>query len=75
MTLASPNFSSEPDPMMDELREIRDEASALVSSMSTEEVVRFFAEKAKEAAEQNGMVLVPHPTFPHAKMLVSKSRL
>jgi hypothetical protein len=58
--------------MMDELREIRDQTSALISTMSTEEVVRFFPEKAQEAAEQNGMVLVPHPTFPHAKMLVSK---
>ena len=70
MTLT--NSFPEPDPMMDELREIRDTTGALISTMTSEEVVRFFAEKAEEVAEQSGMALVPHPTFPNALMLVSK---
>ena len=71
MRIADPSFP-EPDAMMDELREIRDAIGALISTMTSEEVVRFFAEKAKEVAEENGMTLVPHPTFPNAQMLIAK---
>lgn len=73
MNLVKPLPPPEPDPMMDELTQIRDEASALISGMTSEEVSRFFAEQAQEAAEQHGMCLVPHPTFPNALMLVSKT--
>ncbi len=65
-------WSPTPDPMMDELRAIRDEIGAEVQSMSIEQRLKHYQEKANEAAALIGKVFVPRPTVPFAQIMVSK---
>ena len=57
------------DPMMEELREIRDHISDVIADMSVEERVQWYHQQAIEAATSIGRVLVPHPTFPNAMVM------
>ncbi len=59
-----------PDPMMDELRAIRDELGRVTSAMSSEERIRFFQEQAKQAAALLGCRLQPHPTLRNTSLMV-----
>ena len=65
-------WSPTPDPMMDELRAIRDQIGVEVQSMTTEQRLKYYQEKANEAAALAGKVFVPHPTIPFAQIMVSK---
>ena len=58
-----------PDPMLDELRAIRDEISATVSRLPEQEQVEWYHEQARKAAEQAGCILIAHPTIPNAMMV------
>ena len=66
-------WNRRPDPMMEELRQIRDQIGAEVSQLNAEDRTRYYSEKTKEAAASIGMVLVPHPTIPFAQMMVPKA--
>ncbi len=71
MSLA-PDSSYKPsaDPMMEELREIRDLISQTISPLTSEERVRFFYENAKAIAASLGRELRPHPSIPNAQIMV-----
>lgn len=71
MSLA--NFESKSDPMMEELRDIREQINLTVSELTPEERVRWFNLKAEEALAKRGKVLVPHLTIPNAWSMVSKT--
>ena len=62
--------SHQPDPMMEELRQVRDEISATISELSSEERINFHRQNARKAAALRGKILVPHPSIRFAKVLV-----
>ncbi len=65
-------WTPRPDPMMDELREIRDQISRDVEGMTSAEKLAYYRKGAEEAAALIGKVLVPHPTKPFTQIFVDK---
>ena len=65
-----PGSSSSADPVMEELRGIRDELSRVTSVMTSDERVRFYREQADEIAASLGMEYRLHPTLPNARILI-----
>jgi hypothetical protein len=63
------------DPMMEELRKIRDSIGDETSKMSNEEALGWYRHRAEKAAATLGRVLVAHPTIPHAKIMVPQEEL
>lgn len=61
-----------PDPMMDELQQIRDEMSAHLLTLEPEERPLWFRQEADKAAGSAGFVLLPHPTIPNCRQMVRK---
>lgn len=58
------------DPMMDELRKIRDSIGEKTSMMSNDEALGWYRNQADEAAASLGCVLMAHPTIPNARIMV-----
>ena len=67
-------WSPTPDPMMDELRAIRDEIGAEVQSMSIEQRLKHYQEKANEAAALIGKSLFLARLFHSLKLWSQKSQ-
>jgi hypothetical protein len=65
-------WTPRPDPMMDEIREIRDQISQEVEGLSTVDMLEYYRQGASEAAELIGKVLMPHPSKPFTEVLVKK---
>jgi hypothetical protein len=65
-------WTPRPDPMMDELREIRDQISQEVEGLSMADMLEYYRQGASEAAELIGKVLVPHASKPFTEVLVDK---
>lgn len=61
-----------PDPMMQELRDIRADIARDTHGMSHEERSEWFAERAKAAVAALGYELHPHPDRPRGSKLVKK---
>ncbi len=53
-----------PDPMLDELRAIRDEIGAYTATLSDSDFVQWYRNEADDCVKQIGYRLVPHPTLP-----------
>lgn len=52
------------DPMMDELRQIRDDIGSYAWSLPPEKMCEWFHTQAEETASEIGCQLEPHPTLP-----------
>jgi hypothetical protein len=61
------------DPMMDELRKIRDDIGAHLLSLSPGKRSDWVNHEAETIAGEHGYELRPHPTLPNCKQLVRKA--
>ena len=59
-----------PDPMLTELRAVRDSIGAHTATLSDDEFLAYYHKKAEEFAAKIGCQLIPHPSFPDSTMLV-----
>ena len=71
MSLQGHNPNS--DPMMDELRQIRDSISAQLLPLSLEDRLHWVQEQTARTLTESGYELRPHPTMPNCSPLVRKS--
>ena len=65
-------FSPRPDPMMDELRQVRDEISAHLLTLSMEERINWINHDSDGFLEENGFETRPHPTMRNCELIVRK---
>jgi len=66
------DYTSPPDPMMEELRAIRDELSAQMLTMSIEEQLQSLSQETDAFLAEQGYELRPHPTNTQWKQLVKR---
>jgi hypothetical protein len=62
-----------PDPMMDELHEVRRQLHEQLKGLSAEERVAWYQQQMLEEAEEAGCDIVPSEGHPHAYRLVPRS--